>query len=147
VAAEKLIQTVNSLPVGYAFGCMVHALRFLAALLAWLRSSQARREAEILLPAAATHCPEAVGAGPTQAEGHRSFDLRLPLPALPFPDRRIDRLPARDPATLASTWLSPVLALEVAAAGRSPCPIGQRPKSRSTDQSREPAVGRAAYPW
>src|SRR5258707_5637446 len=27
---------------------MVHVLRFLAALLAWLRSSQARREAEIL---------------------------------------------------------------------------------------------------
>src|ERR1700716_3705422 len=125
---------------------MVHVLRFLAALLAWLRSSQARREAEILYLRQQL-CPDAVGAGPTQAEGHRSFDLRLPLLAVPFPDRRIDRLPARDPATLASMWLSPVLALEVTAAGRSPCPIRQRPKSRSTDQSREPAVGRAAYPW
>src|SRR5260370_34157046 len=59
----------------------------------------------------------------------------------------MDRLQASGPATLASPWLSAVLALEVAAAGRSPCPTGRRPKSRSTDQSREPALGRAAYPW
>ena len=48
VATEYLIQTVNGLGVGYTSGRMTRLLRFVAALLAWLRSSQARREAEIL---------------------------------------------------------------------------------------------------
>src|ERR1700704_2623269 len=104
---------------------MVRVLRYFVALLAWLRSSQARREAEILYLRQQLIVPEAVGPGPTQVEGYRSFDLRLPLPSVPFPDRRIDRLPARDPAPLASSWLSPVLALEVVAAGRSTCPTGR----------------------
>ena len=99
------------------------------------------------LSPAATDRPETHGTGPPQAEGDRPSDLRLPLSAVPFPARRIDRLQARYPAALASDWLSPVLALEVAAAGRSPRPIGRPPESRPTDQSGEPALGCAAHPW
>ena len=79
------------------------------------------------LPAAATHRPEAVEAGPTQAEGYRPFDLRLPLPPVPFPARRVDHLQARDPAALAPNWLSPILALEVAATAWPTYPIGRHP--------------------
>src|SRR4030088_3504201 len=118
---------------------MVHVLRFLAALLAWLRSSQARREAEILY--LRQQLIVLKRSAPARPRLKATDPLIFVCLAVPFPNRRIDRLPARDPATLASTWLSLVLALEVTAAGRSPCPIGQRPKSRSTDQSREPAVG------
>jgi len=52
-----------------------------------------------------------------------------------------------DLADVPAWWSLARRALEVAAAGRSPCPIGRRLKSRSADQSGEPAVGRAPYPW
>jgi hypothetical protein len=48
VPTENLIQSVNGLPVGHTLAWMVPVLRFFAVLLAWLRTSQARREAEIL---------------------------------------------------------------------------------------------------
>jgi hypothetical protein len=69
------------------------------------------------LPAAATHRPEALGAGPIQAESYKSFDFRLRLPAVSFPARRLVHLQARSLPALAPNWLSSVLALEVAATG------------------------------
>ena len=48
---------------------------------------------------------------------------------------------------LAPDWLSPVLALEVAAAAWSPCPAGRYQNPRSAHQSGEPALGRASYSW
>ena len=97
--------------------------------LAWLRNSQARREAEILylrqqlivLKRSAPPRPR------LRATDRLIF---VCLYGCFLRDRCIDRLPARDPATLASTWLPPVLALEITATGRSPCPISRHPESR-----------------
>src|SRR5216683_2833151 len=125
---------------------MVRVLRFFAALLAWLRSSQARREAEILylrqqlivLKRSAPPRPR------LKAIDRLIFVCLYRL----FPSL-IDASIVFKPETLLR-WhrggLSPVLALEVAA-GRSPCPTGRHPKSRATDQLREPSLGRATDPW
>ena len=48
VPAEYLIQRLEGLGVGYASGWMTHVLRFVAALVRWLRRSPAEREAEIV---------------------------------------------------------------------------------------------------
>src|SRR3981189_2052764 len=126
---------------------MVHVLRFLAALLAWLRSSQARREAEILyLRQQLIVLKRSAPARPRLKATDRLIFVCLYwlFPSL------IDASIVSQPETLLRwhrcgfrlfwRWKSRQ------GVGR-PCPIGQRPKSRSTDQSREPAVGRAAYPW
>jgi hypothetical protein len=59
---------------------------------------------------------------------------------------RLDHLPARGPAPLAPNWLSPVLALEVAAAAWPPCPVGRYQKPCSSHRSREPSLGRTSHP-
>ena len=121
---------------------MVRVLRFCAALLAWLRSSQARREAEILylrqqlivLRRSAPPRPR------LKAIDRLIFVCLYRL----FPSL-IEASIVFKPETLLR-WHRHSFRLfwhlEVAAAGRSPCPTGRHPKSRSTDQSREPAGAR-----
>src|SRR5882757_3520963 len=100
---------------------MVRVLRFFAALLAWLRSSQARREAEVLyLRQQLIVLRRSAPARPRLKAIDRLIFVCL---CRLFPSL-IDASIVFKPetlATLASPWLSPVLALEVAAAGWSPC--------------------------
>src|SRR6266478_6468919 len=100
---------------------MVPVLRFFAVLLAWLRSSQARREAEILYLRQQLIVLKRSKPARPRLKATEPFDLRLPLPPVPFPARRVDHLQARDSAALAPNWLSPILALEVATTGWSTC--------------------------
>jgi hypothetical protein len=57
------------------------------------------------------------------------------------------RHPSRDARALASGRLSLLLALEIALAGRAPADQRGTARFDSAHEHREPAVGRAAYPW
>jgi hypothetical protein len=125
---------------------MIHVLRFVAAVVRWLRRFSAEREAEIIY-------------------------LRQPLMVLKRTAPARPRLKATDrlifvclyrlfhslldasivfkPDTLLRWhWIGfRLFGAGVTAASRSPCPGGQYPKSCSAHQSGEPALGCAAHPW
>jgi hypothetical protein len=126
---------------------MVRVLRYWAALLAWLRSSQARREAEILyLRQQLIVLKRSVPVRPRLKATDRLIFVCLYrlFPSL------IDASIVFQPETLLR-WHRRGFRLfwrwKSRRAARSPCPVGRHPKSRSTNQSREPSLGRAAYPW
>jgi hypothetical protein len=81
---------------------MVQVLGFVVALLTWWRRSPAGREAEIVYLRQQLIVLK-----------RTAPDLRLPLPVVRFPARRVDHLHAKD---LSPNRHSPVVALEVAAA-------------------------------
>jgi hypothetical protein len=59
---------------------------------------------------------------------------------------RSHRRPSRDAYRLASSRLSPLLALEITLAGRAPANRDGSTRADPADEHREPAVGRAAHP-
>ena len=107
---------------------MAQVLRFVAALQAWLRSSQARREADILyLRQQLIVLKRSAPARPRLKAAdrlifvclYRLFPSLLPSSIIFKPETLL--------AALAPNWLSPVLAPEVAATGWPTYRIGRHP--------------------